>query len=213
MALKRAHSYEDISRITFPTIAVDPMWHAHLGEPQLGNSSWLVYGGSGDGKTTYVLQAVKMLCQNNNRVHYNTSEEGMKKSFQMALKRNQMKGISGFTYQKEGIAELSLRLAKRGAPKIVVIDSVQYFFRGMQSKTYFEFIQKFPNTTFIWISGADGRLPKGKVADDIYYDSDIVVHVKDFEAVMIKNRFEAYDSRIIWHQGYELRQSRLVTKG
>lgn len=213
MAVKRAYSYEDINRIIFKTIEINEEWKPHLGEPQLGNSHWLIFGDSGHGKTSYVLQIVKMLCQNSQRVHYNTAEEGLKKSFKMALKRNNLKGVSGFNYHQETFSQLSERLNRKRQAKIVVIDSVQYFFRGMQSKHYFEFINQFKDTTFIWVSGADGKKPRGKIAEDIYYDSDIVVNVKDFEANIEKNRFEAYDSRVIWQQGFNERQLKLLQKG
>lgn len=209
----RAHSYEDIERIKFKTIKVDSEWQEHLGEPQLGNSHWLVYGGSGQGKTSYVLQAVKQMCLNSQKVHYNTSEEGMKKGFQMALKRNNMKGVSGFNYHQESIDQLTARLSRQRQPKIVVIDSVQYFFRKKRGEHYFEFISQFQNTTFIWISGADGKKPKGKIADDIYYDADIVINVSDYNAVVEKNRFEAYEPRVIWQQGYDERQANILQKG
>jgi hypothetical protein len=56
-------------------------------------------------------------------------------------------------------------------------------------------------------------MPKGKVAEDIYYDADIVVNVKDFIATVLKNRFEAYEPRIIWEQGANERQFKLLQKG
>lgn len=211
--IPRAYSYEDIERIKFKTIKTDQEWAEHLGEPQLGNSHWLVYGGSGHGKTSYVLQVVKHLCLNSQKVHYNTSEEGMKKGFQMALKRNNMKGVPGFNYQQENLADLSARLSRQRQAKVVVIDSVQYFFRKMRSEHYFEFISKFQDTTFIWISGADGNKPKGQIANDIYYDADIVVNVTDYQAVIEKNRFEAYEPRIIWQEGHNTRQVKLLQKG
>jgi predicted ATP-dependent serine protease len=209
----RAYSYEDIERIKFKTVKIDEEWKEHLGEPQLGNSHWLVYGGSGQGKTSYVLQAVKQICVNSQKVHYNTSEEGMKKGFKMALKRNNMKGVPGFNYHKENIVELTARLSRQRQPKIVVIDSVQYFFRKKRSEHYFDFISQFQDTTFIWISGADGKKPKGKIADDIYYDADIVINVTDYQAVIEKNRFEAYEPRIIWQQGYNEKKFKLLEEG
>lgn len=213
MAVKRAYSYEDINRMSFKTIEIENDWRAHLGEPQLGNSHWLIFGESGHGKTSYLLQVVKMLCQKGQRVHYNTNEEGLKKSFKMALKRNNLKGVSGFNYQQEDYAQLTERLSRKRQAKIVVIDSVQYFFRGLRSDSYFKFIEQFKDTTFIWISGADGRKPKGKIAEDIYYDADIVVNVKDFEARIEKNRFEAYEPRIIWQDEFNNRQLKLIQKG
>lgn len=209
----RAYSYEDIERIKFKTIKTDSEWKEHLGEPQLGNSHWLVYGDSGQGKTSYVLQAVKQICLNTQKVHYNTSEEGLKKGFQMALKRNNMKGVPGFNYHKENIPQLTARLSRQRQPKIVVIDSVQYFFRKKRSEHYYDFISQFQDTTFIWISGAEGKKPKGQIAADIYYDADIVVSVTDYQAVIEKNRFEAYEPRVIWQEGYNKRQVKLLEKG
>jgi predicted ATP-dependent serine protease len=209
----RAYSYEDIERITFKNIKIDDQWKEHLGDPQLGNSHWLVYGGSGHGKTSYVLQVVKQICSNAQKVHYNTSEEGMKKGFSLALKRNNMKGVLGFNYHQENMEQLTARLARKRQPKIVVIDSVQYFFRKMRSEHYFDFISQFQDTTFIWISGADGKKPKGTIANDIYYDADIVVNVTDYQATIEKNRFEAYEPRFIWEDGYNERKMRLLQKG
>jgi hypothetical protein len=212
MAVKKAYSYSDIDKIKFIEIRISEEWKAHLGEPQLGNSHWLIFGESGQGKTNYALQVAKELCANH-KIHYNTKEEGLKKSFQLSLKRNNMKGVNNFNYQSEDLEELTSRLERKRQAKIVIIDSVQYFFRGKRSKDYFDFIEKFENTTFIWISGADGKMPKGKVAEDIYYDADIVVNVKDFIATVLKNRFEAYEPRIIWEQGANERQFKLLQKG
>lgn len=212
--IPRAYSYEDIKTKRFDLISVDEEWLPHLGKPQLGDSSWLVYGGSGHGKTSYVLQLVRMLCTTHGRVHYNSLEEGMKESFRMALDRNNIKGVkSKFTFHSETFEELTKRLSRNRQPKVVVIDSVQYFFRGKKLKDYFEFKERFKGTTFIWVSGADGKNPKGSIAGDIYYDSDIVVHVADFEAIIEKNRYEAYENRIVWKEEYERRNLELLSKG
>lgn len=211
--IPRALSYEDINRATFKTIELSEEWQKHLGVPQLGNSHWLIYGGSGQGKTSYALQVVKEICKSQ-KVHYNTLEEGTKLSFKKALERSNIKSAnSKFTYQKENLTELTARLDRKNQAKVIVIDSVQYFFRRKSIEDYFKFCEDFENTTFIWISGADGNRPKGAIADDIYYDTDIVVKIDNYEAVIEKNRFEAYESRVIWQQGFEDRQAKLVRKG
>ncbi len=211
--IPRALSYEDINRATFKTIELSEEWQKHLGVPQLGNSHWLIYGGSGQGKTSYALQVVKEICKSQ-KVHYNTLEEGTKLSFKKALERSNIKSAnSKFTYQKENLTELTARLDRKNQAKVIVIDSVQYFFRRKSIEDYFKFCEDFENTTFIWISGADGNRPKGAIADDIYYDADIVVKIDNYEAVIEKNRFEAYESRVIWQQGFEDRQAKLVRKG
>ncbi len=213
MAVKRAYSYEDIHRFKFKSMKISQSWKPHLGEPQLGNSHWIIYGESGQGKTTYVLQLVKQLCENRQKVHYNTLEEGMKLSFKLALERTQMKDVPNFHYQKETMDELVQRLKRKRQAKIVVIDSCQYFFRGMQTKDYFNFINQFQDTTFIWISGAESKKPLGKIAETIRYDADIVMYVEAYKAVVVKNRFEAYEPRIIWYEGFRDEQIELLQKG
>jgi predicted ATP-dependent serine protease len=208
--IKKALSYADTQKAIFKTITIDSDWKPHLGTPELGNSHWLIYGRPGQGKTSYALQIVKQLCTNGYKVHYNTLEEGLKLSFKMALERNNMKSATGFNYQKESLPEFIERLNRKRQPKIIVIDSVQYFFRGLQEKHYFEFINQFKDTTFIWISGADGSKPKGRVAEAIEHDADIVVSVKDYLASIEKNRFEAYQPRIIWEEGYNNRFIKLI---
>lgn len=211
--IPRALSYEDMNRATFKTIELSEEWQKHLGTPELGNSSWLIFGGSGQGKTSYALQVVKEICKSQ-KVHYNTLEEGTKLSFKKALDRSNIKSVNTkFTYQKENLAELTARLDRKNQAKVIVIDSVQYFFRRKSIEDYFKFCEQFENTTFIWISGADGNRPKGAIADDIYYDADIAVKIENYEAIIEKNRFEAYESRVIWQQGYDDRQAKLVRKG
>lgn len=211
----KAYAYGDIDKRKFKTITIkDTDWSEHLGEPELGNSSWFIYGESGDGKTTYALQIVKMLCQNGYKVHYNTLEEGMKQSFKLALKENNMNAVKEkFSYHQETLELLSNRLSRKRQAKIIVVDSAQYFFRGMRTQAYFDFIAQHKDTTFIWMSGAEGKTPIGKVAQDIYYDADICIQVKDFQAIVRKNRFRAYKHRIIWEQGYNDRQLILLQKG
>ena len=175
---------------------------AHLGEPQLGNSHWFIFGDSGQGKTSYTLALVKELTKNY-KVLYNTLEEGDKKSFQNAITRAGLKGNKKFLYIQADYDQITEQLLKEKQPKIVVIDSAQYLFRGKQVQHYANLVNRFKNTTFIWISGADGTKPKGKIADDIRYDCDIVVFVKEFKAEIKKNRFEATESYIIWEEGYK----------
>lgn len=213
MKIPRAYSYEDASRKKFKDITVDKEWEEHLGTPQLGDSSWFIYGGSGQGKTSYVLQLVKMLCMHY-KVHYNTLEEGMKKSFVMALDRNNIKSVkNNFSFHQENLEELTARLSRPRQPKIIVIDSVQYFFRGKSFENYQRFIKQFSNTTFIWISWGRGDTPIGAVAEGVSFDADIRVKVDKFEARIEKNRFETGKSYIIWEEGYEAHQTKLLSKG
>ncbi|AMA49436.1 P-loop NTPase family protein [Flavobacterium covae] len=200
-----------------------PKWKAHLGNPEkpkpatktknnpnvkITKTGWFVFGDSGHGKTTYMLMMAKELAKKY-KVHYNTLEEGDKKSFQTALIRAGLNDSKNFQFAQENLEELSTRLRQKKQPKIVFIDSVQYFFRGKQFSQYEKFIEEFNDTLFIWVSGAVGKIPKGKLADDIRYDCDIVNYIKDFRAEIRKNRFEATAPFVIWEEGYNQRMLEL----
>ncbi|OXA83777.1 AAA family ATPase [Flavobacterium columnare] len=200
----------------FSEIHLDcPKWKAHLGNPEKPKKAtktkkptitgWFVFGDSGHGKTTYMLMLAKELCKKY-KVHYNTLEEGEKLSFQTAINRAGLKDSTNFQFAKENLEELTQRLRQPKQPKIVIIDSAQYFFRGKQFSQYQKFVEEFNDTLFIWVSGAVGKTPKGKLADDIRFDCDIVNFIEDFRADIWKNRFEARASYMIWQEGYDQRQ-------
>ncbi len=206
--IKKALTYSDIERRKFKTLEFEGEWLEHLGKPEV-TGSMLIFGDSGHGKTTYALQLVRYLCQFQ-KVHINTVEEGVKESFWLSLKRNQMKSVeTKFTFQKEKYDELVARLRQKRQPKIVVIDSLQYFFRRKNIDHYLDLIQEFPNTHFIWISHADGSKPKGDLADFIRYDSDNVVFVKDFEAENQKSRYNGRGEKIINEEEYTIRKFKI----
>jgi len=209
----RAKTYEDISRITFKEIPFEGEWLVHLGRPELGNSHWIIRGESGHGKTSYALQVAKEISKYQ-RVHYNSLEEGTKKSFKMALDRENIKAIkSKFTYEKETLEQLTKRLDRPKQPKVIIIDSVQYFFRGKRQQHYFDFINRFQNTTFIWICQMENGKPKGAIASDVTFDCDIVIDVQDFKATIYKNRFMAYEPKIISQEKHNIRNPEVIQKG
>ncbi|MGL5912561.1 MAG: ATP-dependent serine protease, partial [Bacteroidales bacterium] len=57
----RAKSVSDILRYKPKALAFDGEWLASFGTPEL-SGCWLIWGGSGNGKTRFVLQLCKYLC-------------------------------------------------------------------------------------------------------------------------------------------------------
>ena len=212
LKIKKAYTYTDIERKKFKTLDFKDVWLEHIGKPER-SGSWIIWGSSGHGKTSYTLQLVKYLCQFE-RVHYNTLEEGMRESFKLALKDNNMKSVaSKFTFQSETFEELTKRLSRKRMPKIVIIDSLQYFFRKRNIESYFKLLQDFQDTIFIFISHARGNEPKGELADDIRYHSDVKIYVRDFVAEVRTSRFGGREPYIIWQEGSDKRQLKLLNKG
>ena len=106
------------------------------------------------------------------------------------------------------------RLSRKRQPKVVLIDSLQYFFRGKRLKDYFWLLDKFPNTLFIFIAHAmKSGMIKGNLAADIMYHSDCKIYVKDFVANIQTSRYGGSKPFIIYKKGFEDRQLKLLKKG
>lgn len=159
------------------------------------SGSWIIYGASGNGKTTFSLLLMKYLCEFK-KCAYLSLEEGEKLSFQMAVQRAGLdtigsKAVLWFNYDFNLLIN---ELESPRSPKVVFIDSVQYFFnsetnRGLTKNEYKELIRRFPTKLFIFISHEKNGMPKGALADAIYYDSDVCLRVRNFEALPAKSRY------------------------
>ena len=185
--IPRAYTYNDIANKSFNVFPFTGIWGEHQGKPERAGSI-LIYGDSGHGKTTYALQLLKYICRFE-KAFYNSVEEGMRDSFKTNLKINGLKSVSHlYTFQSEFYDTTYQRLDRKRQPKIVFIDSAQYFFRGKTELDYFKLIQKFSNTLFIWISHIQGNAPKGSIADAIKWDAQNIIRVEDFKAYTEKSR-------------------------
>ena len=151
MTVKKAYCIADIERMNFKIVQLKGEWQRHLGEMERSGSV-LIFGDSGHGKTTYALMKSKAIC-NSEKVLYNTAEEGIRASWQRSIRLNNMTSVKGkFKYVKESYDELFERLKMKRQAKVVIIDSVQYFFRGKKVKDYFNLIETFNDTLFIFLT-------------------------------------------------------------
>ena len=127
---------KQIGKTKFQSVDFEGEWLRSFGRPEL-RGSWLVYGGSGSGKTTFMLQLAKYLTKFS-RVAYDSIEQGLTLSFQKAWERTNMIEVGNrFTLiEKESTKkEIWDRMAKRNSPNIIIIDSVNYM-QDMNKKEY-----------------------------------------------------------------------------
>lgn len=196
----RAVSLSELDRKHFRTMEFSGEWLDLFGEPEL-SGSWIVWGESANGKTSFVLQLCKFLCKFG-RVAYNSLEEGVSASLREAIERANMDEVTRrfILLDKEPIDELEERLSKRKSPDIVVIDSVQY--TDLNKKTAKAFVNRYPKKLFIFISHAQGKLPEGRTANAIRYDANVKIRIEGYRA-SIESRYGGDNSRhyTIWHKG------------
>ena len=196
---KSAMSITQLLSKSFRVLEFEGEWLRSLGKPEL-SGTWIVYGGSKNGKTAFALQLAKYL-SNFAKVAYNSLEEGITESLKQAVTRTNFEttGATGVSIlHKETVAELRKRLQKRKSARIVFIDSLQY--TRMSYSDYIKFKEEFPDKLFIYISHAEGKLPAGNVAKKVQYDANIFIRVEGYRAFPV-GRYGGGDSYTIWEQG------------
>lgn len=179
---------KDFQKMRFECAAFDGEWLRSFGKPEL-RGSWLIYGDSGSGKTTFNLRLAKYLTRFG-RVGYNTIEQGACESFKNAwfgLVNMDEVGNRIVLIEKETLAELRERLQKRRSPDIIFIDSLHYWL-GFKINDYMSLLNDFPQKLFVFIAHEKGGEPKGDMAKYIRYNSDVKVHVEHFKA-FVTTRF------------------------
>ncbi len=151
-----------------------------FGEPEK-NANIIIFGKPGNGKTEFCVQLSKYL-SNWTRVYYNTFEQGISKSLQDSLKRNNMMEVNGKVIfgNRESVDEMTERLAKRNSPGVVVIDSRDYM--RLTTEQYKKLVDHFPRKMFIIVCWESAGKPKSQYAKDIEFMCDIKIHVRDFVA-------------------------------
>ena len=89
--MRRAISNKNVLTAKFEVAEFDGEFLASFGKPEL-RGAWLIYGGSGCGKTTFVMQMCKYLTRFR-RVAYNSLEQGLSLSLQKAWERVGMQEV------------------------------------------------------------------------------------------------------------------------
>lgn len=183
-------------------IEFDGIWKNAFGDPELAGT-WIIWGQSFNGKTSFTLQLCKYLCQFG-KVLYNSLEEGAGRSMQIALTRNKMEEVSRrfIILESEPMDDMINRLSQPKSPSIIVIDSVQY--ADINYKEYKNLKLLFPGKLIIFISHAEGKLPEGRLANKIRYDAMCKVRVEGYRA-FVNSRFSENNSDsnyiTIWEEG------------
>lgn len=194
------YSVADIEKKNFKTLPFEGEWKELIGTPEI-SGCWIIWGLSGNGKTRFALQLAKYMA-NFQRVYYNSLEEGVKLSFKKALNDNQMKAVGNrFGFHSETLEQMRARLQQKRSPNIIFIDSLQYL--NPSKEDVRQLMKDFPSKLFIFISHAQGLQPKGEVADEVRYHSDVKIRVHQFLASPAETtRYGGYKPYTIWEEGY-----------
>ncbi len=198
--IKRGLTIRDIRNFKPKVLPFTGDWEASIGQPEL-TGSWIVWGGSANGKTRFALQLARYFAHFC-RVAYNSLEEGLSLSMKNAIAEVGMsdpKVKRNFVLlDKEPIDELMERLKKQRSPKVVIIDSLQY--TGLTYNEYKILRDTFRRKLFVFISHGEGKDPKGNVGKSVKYDAFVKIYVEGYKAFP-QSRFGGGREYVIWEKG------------
>jgi len=166
------------------------------------NFIMIVWGMSGNGKSNFIMQFLKAIMPYG-KVLYVALEEGFEATTQMtALRQLDEKEHGGkieFADHEMTYDELWKKLEKKKSPRFIVIDSIQYW--KINYEQYKRLKEKFAKKSFIFISHASGKLPKGKTAEDIMYDAGIKTRIEGYVCTTVISRYGGNKPYVIWEEG------------
>ena len=177
---RNAKGVREMLNMKYDTFDFRGEWYEAFGLPEK-RGVWFVWGNSGNGKTSFVMQLCKYLCRFG-RVAYNSLEEGVSLTMQNAMKRFGMIDVNRrfLLLDAESLDQMEIRLNRKKSPDFVVIDSFQYTM--LNFKQYIELRERHKNKLLIFISHADGRLPSGRGAKSAMYNADLKIYVEGYRA-------------------------------
>lgn len=183
---RNAKGVREMLSMKFDTLPFEADWYQAFGTPER-RGVWLVWGNTGNGKTSFVMQLCKELCRFG-RVAYDSLEEGACLTMQNTLKRFNMQEVNRrfLLLDAEPLGQLSLRMKRQKAPDFVVIDSFQY--TQMTYPQYIKFKEAHRNKLTIFISHASGTHPDGRTAKKVAFDASLKIYVEGYRAFS-KGRF------------------------
>ncbi|BAU18888.1 conserved hypothetical protein [Prevotella intermedia] len=198
--MKKALSMVDLMRKNREVYAFEGALREAFGQPEQ-NGVWFIWGRSGNGKTSFVLQLCKELTHYG-KVAYDSLEEGDSLTMQNALVRVGMGDVGRqFVLLNESLKELDTRLKRRRSPDIVVVDSFQY--AHIDLKQYEEFIDQHKNKLIIFVSQADGMKPLGRTAQSAMYSASLKIWVEGYRAISKGRYFGNRGYYTIWAERAE----------
>lgn len=195
----RALTVKEILNKKRQTFPFEGKWADAFGQPER-TGVWFVWGRSGNGKTSFVMQLIEELCKYD-RVALNSMEEGDSLSMRQKLVRHGLSKVGSRFHllNAEPMSDLKERLARRKSYNIIVIDSFQY--TQMSYKDYIQFKEQNKDKLIIFISHAKGSLPRGSAAEGVMYDATLKIWVEGFKAFS-KGRFIGPTGEFtIWDEG------------
>lgn len=193
----------------FVTYAFQGEWLDTFGEPER-NMRAIIYGRPGQGKTEFCIKLAKYMA-GFTKVYFNSFEQGISKTLQDALRRNEMQQVNGRVIfgDQETFDEMLNRLSNKNSPSVCIIDSRDYI--NLTAHQFKTLVDRFPRKCFIIVCWESGGKPRGEFAKQIEFMCDVKIRVSNFIAYP-RSRFGGNQNFTIWeNRATQIRQGELFS--
>ncbi len=189
---------QKVSRIAF-----EGKFYEAFKQPQ-DKGVWFVWGGSGSGKSTFILMLCKALANLEHKVFLDLLEEDMDDTdFIDRINLMEMQEVqSHFLARSYDYKDLVTYLKRKDSAKVVVIDSATYFFESFEQ--YKQFKRMFREKIIIITGHASGKNPKSGLEDAIMFDAKMKIYVNGYMAYCRGRTIGPNGGKfVIWQTGYD----------
>ncbi len=167
-------SSTSLDKMVFKTYGFPKELSDIIGDAEKG-FSMIVWGESGQGKSTFVAIICRMLTPFG-KVYYNSVEQGHSKSLQSMIRHTNLHECgNNFIVGNKDTYEVMMKKISKNRCGFIVIDSAQAL--ELTLAQWKALREEFPNKAVIVISWADGKNPDGKPAQGMRFWSEIKVRV------------------------------------
>ncbi len=202
MKLKKALTVANIVNQKIERLPFEGEFYEAFSQPQ-NRGVWFVWGGSGSGKSTFIMKLAKEIAKHES-VHYNPLEEETDDAeFIERTELVQMVDVEDkFKAQTYPMEEFDAFLSKQRSAKVGIIDSGVYFFKNFEE--YLQFKRKHRNKILIITGHAQGSQPRSELEKSIMYDAKMKIFVSGYLASCKGRTIGPNGGQfIIWKEGYE----------
>jgi hypothetical protein len=207
MGLQRLTTFREAAVAKVKCFEFDGQWADAFGQPQ-STGVWFIYGNSGQGKTTFVMQLIVKLTQYK-RVLFVSYEEGITSaSLQETARRTGLTNVKKRAWIcVDTLPELEERLGLKRSADVIVIDSLEHS-EINKIEQVVELSRKFKNKLFIFVGQADGNLPMGRLGHDVLHFANQKIQVEGYRAVNRGRSMGTTNYWTIWAEQAELYHSK-----
>ena len=200
--MRRALSVNDLLKKKYKLFEFRDNWYDAFSRPAR-TGIWFIYAGQGQGKTTFVVQLIKYLATFE-KVVYNSLEESSEHTIQQVFSKHGMKDVSRRVSitEAEGLEDMEERMMRRKAPRIWIIDTVQYL--DMDWDKYRELKRRHHDKLIIFVSHTENNMPDGKIAMKIMRDAALKIFISGFVAISKGRYIGPTGQYIIWPEKAQL---------